>query len=157
MSGLRPVSDTDTVTFTLDGDELVLRKMPRQREVEASDEVEQRVAFKAMAAIKDAGIDTDKIAAEASTEDVDEAKKAKPAAKVREYRLSALAVRLVVDGNTIGGAEVVTTYQNMPPSAAAWVDERVAEVWEAAVPDDASARGESPDAFVPESAAYGTT
>lgn len=158
MSGLRAVSDTDTVEFMLDGDTLVLRKMPRQREVEASADIEQKAAFASMAAIKAAGIDVDKFTADASAEDVEKATaESKLDAKVREYRLKALAVKLVVDGQSIGGEAIVETYRNMPPFAAAWVDGRVAEVWDGAIPGEGDTRGKGADAGVPESAAYSAT
>ena len=158
MSGLRPLRDTDTVTFELDGDSLTLRNAPRQREVEASNEIEQKAAFKAMAAIKDAGIDVDKFTADASEEDVDKAKEAsRPAAEVREYRLKALAVSMTIDGLKVGGEAIVETYHDMPPVASDWVDARVAEVWDGAIPGEGDTRGSGADAGVPESAAYGTT
>jgi hypothetical protein len=149
-------SDSDTVEFTDgSGDKLVLLSSPRQRDVMACDEIERAEAIAGLEGIKALGIDTDKIMADAQAnpEKLSAAQAAVDShagPKVREFRLKILAVNLVVDGEKLGGSAIMDAYGNMDPASAAWVDEQVAEVWNAAIPSDADTRGPRADAAVPE-------
>ena len=153
------VTDADAVEF-IDGtgDKLVLRSAPRQRDVEASDDLERSEAFAAIAALKDAGVDTDAVMADAGPEAIAKATEdAAVPAKVRELRLKLLAVKLVIGGENIGGEAIVKSYRDMDAESAAWIDAKVAQVWDGCVPSDADTRGPGADVRVPAVVAGRTT
>lgn len=159
---MRVIRDSDTVEFTdSDGDKLVLLSAPRQRDVNACDIIARDEAMSEMDRLKATGVDTDKILADAQ-KDPDALKKAQAnvrnapdSVKVREFRLKALAVRMFINSENIGGEQVIRQYGDMDPVSSAWVDEQVKSVWEAAIPSDASARGPAPDAELPVEPANG--
>ena len=127
---MRIIRDADTVEFTDgSGDKLILRSMPRQRDLIASDEVARDEAFEQLEALKKLGIDTDKALADASASEVKAAESDVALPRVREFRLKALAVKLIVGGEAIGGNAIIDAYHDMDSASAAWVDAKVAEVW----------------------------
>lgn len=156
---MRIINDSDTVEFADgSGDKLVLLVAPRQRDLEASSDLETKAAMAQFAALKDFGVDTAKAMDAAEETDPDELAAATKAArasinadpKVRAYRLKALAVRLIVNGEAHGGGAIEDMYGKMDAASAAWVDEKVAEVWDTAIPSDADTRGQAPVAAVPD-------
>lgn len=136
---MRVIRDADTIEFKDDsGDKLILRVAPRQRDIEACDELETDEAMKAVARLKTTGFDTDSAMeaaiAEAQKETPEavaeaEAKVSSASPAVRRFRLARLAVRLVIDGENIGGESILTTYGDMSRESAEWVDEQVEKVW----------------------------
>lgn len=151
------IRDTDTVEFAdKGGDKLILLACPRQRDVEACDAIEREEAFAQLDNLKRLGIDTEGALKEAEKDpeklakaqaEASESKNSAP--KVRAFRLKVLGQKLIIQGQTYGGDAITEAYQNMSPVSARWVDEKVAEVWDAALPSDADTRGESADAPVP--------
>jgi len=160
---VRIIRDSDTVEYVDEsGDKLVLLSAPRQRDVESSDLIERDEAMGQMQALKKSGIDTDAFMADAK-KDRDALEAAKeavktslPAAKVREFRLKSLGIRLVIGGENIGGEAIVTSYRDMDPISAAWIDKCVGETWMGALPSDEDTRGEGADAPVPVGATVST-
>lgn len=153
---MRRILDSDTVTRVDEaGDKLVLLVTPRYRDVLACEELEREEALKAMDNLKATGVDVDAIMAEAQ-KDPDAVKQARRAIaespagpSVRRFRLKAVAVALYLDGEKFGGEAILTVYDEMDAASAAWMDAQVTDVWKTATPDDASARGEEPDADRP--------
>ena len=159
---MRVIHDSDTVEFIDEsGDKLILLAAPRQRDVIACEDFERQDAIAGLEGIKALGIDTDKILADAQAQPeklaVAKTAAAKAGPKVCEFRLRVLAVRAFIGGENIGGPAVVDAYGNMDPASAAWVDERVASVWDGAIPDDAHTRGAAPDAAVPSGTTLGAS
>lgn len=157
---MRVIHDSDTIEFRDEsGDKLYLHPAPRQRDVIACDDMARREAIAAMDELKKSGVDTDKILADAQA-DPDALAKAQESVRenvspaVRAFRFKALAVRMTVAGESLGGNAVVEAYENMDPESAAWVDEQVASVWDAAIPGDADTRGARADVAVHQDAAH---
>jgi hypothetical protein len=145
---MRVIRDTDTVEFVDEsGDKLVLLEAPRQRDVMAVVEIEREDAFTQIEGLKRMGFDVDALMKQAKDADKTD-EKAETSAKVHIARLRALAVALYLNGDRLGGDAIVKSYGDMDPASVAWVDAKVAEVWDAATPDDASARGKDADAGV---------
>lgn len=147
------VRSTDVVQFTDEaGDTLVLLVSPKHRDVVACDELESREAMKGLAELKAQGIDTDAILAEAE-KDPEAIRKAREGSddtpdspKVRRFKLEALAPKLIVAGETIGGGAVLDAYDDMKPRSARWVDSKVEEVWASSKPSEADTQGQGTDA-----------
>lgn len=150
--GLKVVRDADTCEFTIDGDKLVLLSTPRYRDTLKVAELEEA---EVMAALKSVGMDmTEAIEAamKASPEERERAREANRSTPdspaIREAKLKALAVRLVVDGEAFGGEAIIDAYRSMDVASAAWVDAQVASVWASASVSDAEREGQgavSPD------------
>jgi hypothetical protein len=147
---MRVIRDTDTVEFVDEsGDKLVLLEAPRQRDVLACEAIEQEDAFAQLENLRRMGFDVDALIKQARESDVKrDERDADVSAKVRAKRLEVLAVALIVGGDRVGGKAIAEAYGSMDASSAAWVDAKVAEVWDAATPSDASARGQDADARV---------
>lgn len=154
---MRIIHDYDTDVFTdPDGARLTLLVAPRQRDVVACDDVARKEAFAMQAEIKAAGMDVDKMLAEADPAKVKAATasaESSVSAKVRRFRLDALAVSLGIGTEAFGGHEVAKQYDSMDPASVAWIDAQVASVWESAIPSEADTRGPAADAAAPEAAA----
>ena len=163
---MRVIEDTDTVEFAdTDGDRLVLLVAPRQRDLDACEVLERTAAFSQLDTLKALGLDTDAAMKEAEQEAPEVLQAAQEASrsslgadpKVRLFRLEKLAVRMVVAGEALGGKAILDAYGKMDAASAAWVDGKVAATWDAATPDDASARGAGAHADVPERTAVRST
>lgn len=159
------VRDSDTIEHVDDrGDKLVLLDAPRKRDLIASNKLAHDEAIEELDKLKANGVDTDAIMVAASAKpDVlaaaqEAVRTSLPSPKVRRLRFGALAVRIELrtgsgpsDGESISGHQpLMEAYDNMDFASSAWVDTTVHEVWNAAIPSDASARGEGADVVVPE-------
>ncbi len=151
---MRVIHDSDTGDFADEnGDILTLLVAPRKRDVDACAKIEQEEGEAQLARLKEMGFTAESALKTAEKADPKTLAKAREAVdtritaspKVREHRLKALAVRLVIGGQSTGGNAIFDTYQSMDPESAAWVDARVAEVWKSAMPSEADTRSQAAD------------
>jgi hypothetical protein len=155
---MRIIRDTDAVEFTdPDGAVLYLLPAPTRRDVLASAKRAYDEALEELERLKDSGVDTDAILAEAEAESgaVEAAREAMraslPSPAVRRLRFGALAVRLVMGDEAISGhQQLIETYDRMDTPSATWTDATVDKVWNAAIPSDADTRGEDADVALSE-------
>ena len=167
---MRIISDSDVVERADSaGDVLVLRVAPYQKDVLAVSELEQEQAKAEFKHLKDIGlVDKDAsvfdMAKKMEAEDPEAVKKAQANLKQRSdspavarLKLEALAVRLVIGGQTHGGKAVMDQYDKMDPASAAWVNEQVKDVWDAAMPGEEEKHCEGADAQVPASTGLSST
>ena len=141
---MRIINDNDTRTFTdAAGDSLTLLLAVRHRDVLKRDELESGAALEQMKAI---GIDYKeamRLRREATPEELAAAEAKNSEGKeeyepaTRRFMLQAVAVRLTVRGEDIGGNAILEAYDKMDPESAAWVDAQVDAIWSGAVPSDA--------------------
>lgn len=146
---MKVIRDADTTEFIDgEGDRLFLLIAPRQRDVDRSNEIERSYAFKQMKMLKDAGIDADKAMEDAQKEET-KPEPSELAPPARLHRLSALAHKMIIGGESIGGKAITEAYLDMDPASAKWVDECVESIWKAATVDDAERDRKSADSAVP--------
>jgi hypothetical protein len=161
---MRRITDADTRTFTdPSGDTLTLLIMPRYGDKERADEVARDEAYAALSELVAAGMDVDKILADAQADEaVMEAAQvaaSKPSPGVSEARFKALARRVdFADGSAplTTHQALIDFYHEVDPETGAWIADCVNTAWDSAIPSDADTRGETAGAVVlpePESAA----
>lgn len=155
---MRIIRDADVVSFhDEDGNKLFLLSAPRQRDLHACEDLERDEAVKQLQRLKDLGMDTDKILADAEAADPEELAAARAKAedpmtdspKIKEFRLEALARKLILDGDVLVGGKILTAYRDMDEESGRQVDEWVASVWTSATPTEAEKHREGADAGVP--------
>ena len=129
-----------SLTFKDDeGDTLELLECPRQRDVERLQQLEMDDAFSQLDNLKKVmGEDAIKeIQDNALQGEVAEQPKKTYSFSLRCFMLGAIAQKLVIGGEVFGGKAILDTYEEMDPSSIAWIDSKVSEVWEKALPSDA--------------------
>lgn len=158
---MRIINDSCTTEFVdRSGDKLILLQAPRRRDVVESERLERKEALEQLDIMKSQGVEIDAVIEDAqkSPEALQAAQEAAArhewGPEVMRFRLTALAVSLVVDGERIGGAAILEAYDRMDPPSAQWIDDCVSSVW--SPPSEAEKNGEGADDEVSDGAGVST-